>query len=165
MLCLEIQLETVNICFHIWFLIRSVGVGGEEGIGSLIHLPQNVFYIDAVDCFSRYGFCLIDISNISIIYQIVNASAMHHTNRKLRAANLKHQLCNFKPISIQKERWQVDMLQAISAIHGIDSGSRFNSSSRLLSFCIVSILVVQFDLIQTWIRSIVVCLVVIIQIF
>ena len=100
---LEVQLEAVDICLDIGFLISRIGIGSENAGICLIQLPQNLFHINGIDFLALYGFRCADMHHIDAVCHAVYAGAFYHIHRNVRAAHLECQICHAEPVVAQKE--------------------------------------------------------------
>ena len=163
---LEVQLEAVDICLDIGFLISRIGIGSENAGICLIQLPQNLFHINGIDFLALYGFRCADMHHIDAVCHAVYAGAFYHVHRNVRAAHLECQICHAEPVVVQKEFRQVDMLQPVAAVHGVGGSRTVNTCSRLLPGRILLVLIEQLHAEQAAVRCVVVALaVIIVQLF
>ena len=163
---LEVQLEAVDICLDIGFLISRIGIGSENAGICLIQLPQNLFHINGIDILALYGFRCADMHHIDAVCHAVYAGAFYHVHRNVRAAHLECQICHAEPVVVQKEFRQVDMLQPVAAVHGVGGSRTVNTCSRLLPGRILLVLIEQLHAEQAAVRCVVVALaVIIVQLF
>ena len=100
--------------------------------------------------------------HIGTLCHAIYANAFDYTHRNIGAAYPERQICYAKPISIQEECGQVNVLQPIAAVHGICSSCAVNPCSGFLTGGILFVLVKQLYLEETPVRSVIVRLVIII---
>lgn len=72
---LEVQLEAIDICLDIGFLISRIGIGSENAGIYPIQLPQNLFHINGIDFLALYGFRCADMHHIDAVCHTVYAGA------------------------------------------------------------------------------------------